>query len=391
MPIAPHGGKLINRVVEGKEREKLIELAPSLRKIKLSAREVSDLEMIGVGAFSPLEGFMCHKDYRTCLDFKRLENGLPWTIPVTLTVPGEDDSRYKIGKEYALTDQSDGLLAILSLEDKWKLDKEAECEHVLTTIDMAHPGVVYIKEVMNDVCLGGRISLLHRDPDPPFADNRLDPAECRVLFKTKGWKRIVAFQTRNPIHRAHEYIQKCAMETVDGLLLHPLMGETKKDDIPADVRMACYRKLLEGYYPPDRTVLSVYPAAMRYAGPREAVFHAIARKNYGCTHFIVGRDHAGVGKFYGTYAAHYIFNDYDPQEVGIVPMFFDHAFFCKNCGGMGTSKTCPHDSSNHVFLSGTKVRDMLSKGEMPPLEFTRPEIAEILAESYQKANLGMGI
>ena len=378
MAIEPHGGVLVNRIAEGKEKERLKNKVSGMEQIHLNAREISDLEMIAIGAFSPLEGFMGREDYLSTLDFMRLANGLPWTIPVTLSVTKKEADKLKEGKDVALLDQDGNILGCLHLKEKYEFDKEREAEQALRTTDEAHPGVKYLKE-MGDVLLGGKVTVLERPKHSDLFERfRLDPKETRVLFKLKGWKRIVAFQTRNPIHRAHEYIQKCALETVDGLMIHPLVGETKGDDIPADVRMKCYEVLLQSYYPRNRTVLSIFPAAMRYAGPREAIFHAIARKNYGCTHFIVGRDHAGVGNYYGTYDAHYIFDEFERAELGITPMFFDHTFYCRSCNGMASTKTCPHDSSHHVSLSGTAVRTMLSRGEVPPLEFTRPEVAEVL-------------
>ena len=383
MAIPPHGGVLINRTAKGDKRVHLIEKAKSMELIHLNTREVSDLEMIASGALSPLEGFMLKEEYNSVLDLMRLPNGFPWTIPITLSVQKADADKYKEGNDIALYDQSDYLLGILHLDEKYQFDKEKEAHKILRTTDESHPGVQYLKNI-GDILLGGKITLLNKPHHENFNHYRLAPKETRVLFKVKGWKRIVAFQTRNPIHRAHEYIQKCALEVVDGLLIHPLVGETKEGDIPATVRMRCYEILLKKYYPKTRTVLSVFPAAMRYAGPREAIFHALVRKNYGCTHFIVGRDHAGVGKFYGTYDAHYIFDEFVPEEIGIIPLFFDYTFFCKSCDGMASSKTCPHDSSEHIFLSGTAVREMLIKGKLPPPEFTRPEIAEILMSAFHE-------
>jgi sulfate adenylyltransferase len=384
MPIEPHGGTLINRIIEGNIKTKLEKKSGSLERVRLNPREISDLEMIATGGLSPLEGFMTKQDYMNVVDLMRLASGLPWTIPITLTASKKDAERLQEGTDVALVNAEDEVLAILHLEEKYLFDKEHEAAQVLRTTDENHPGVQYLQSI-GDVLLGGKISLLRRPAHDDFSKYRLDPHETRYLFRSKGWKRVVAFQTRNPIHRAHEYIQKCALETVDALLVHPLLGETKKDDIPGDVRMACYEVLLEKYYPKTRCVLSIFPAAMRYAGPREAIFHALARKNYGCTHFIVGRDHAGVGSYYGTYDAHYIFDEFDPEEIGITPLFFDHTFYCKTCEGMASSKTCPHESNHHVFLSGTKVREMLQQGEVPPMEFTRPEVAEILIK-HMKAS-----
>jgi len=384
MSLEPHGGKLINRLLQGRERDDLAEKARSLKKIKLTPRETSDVDMISIGAFSPLTGFMGKADYETVVNDMCLANGLPWTIPITLSVSADEASGLPPGQDVALVDESDEPYGFLHLEEKYTYDKRREAERVYRTTDEAHPGVKALYE-MGEVLLGGEVSVLKkRKLEPIFENYRLDPKELRDLFKEKGWKRVVGFQTRNPVHRAHEYLQKCAMEIVDGLLLHPLVGVTKEDDVPADVRMECYEVLLKGYYPKDRVIMAVLPASMRYAGPREAIFHAIVRKNYGCTHFIVGRDHAGVGNYYGTYDAHYIFDQFKPGELGITPLFFEHAFFCKKCYGMVSKKTCPHDSSHHVFLSGTKVREMLRKGEMPPPEFTRPEVAEVLIRGMKR-------
>ncbi|HKV42465.1 MAG TPA: sulfate adenylyltransferase [Blastocatellia bacterium] len=385
--IPAHGGTLVDREITGVEREILLEKVLAMPRIDLGAREISDLEMIAIGAFSPLEGFMCEDDYISVRGNKHLANGLPWTIPVTLSAVDDQAERLKEGQDIALYAGQNHLLGVLHLRQKFRYDKEREAERVYLTTEEAHPGVRALYS-QGDWLLGGPISLVNRSRNPEFPEQRLDPKQTREVFNNKGWKRVVAFQTRNPIHRAHEYIIKCALETVDGLLLHPLVGETKADDVPAKVRMRCYEAMLENYFPKTRAFLAVNPAAMRYAGPREAVFHALIRKNYGCTHFIVGRDHAGVGNYYGTYDAHYIFNEFDPAQVGITPMFFDHSFFCRTCESMATNKTCPHDAAVRVTLSGTKVREMLRRGEMPPREFSRPEVAKILIESMSDSGPG---
>ena len=382
--IAPHGGVLVNREVAGAERDALVARAATLPVITLDERQMSDLEMIAIGAFSPLTGFMGQADYTRVVEEMRLANGLPWTIPVTLAVSSDVAASIEPGTEVALADPAGRILAVMTVEDRFTSDKANECEKVYRTTDEAHPGVAAVL-AQGDVFLGGPVSVVNRPANPEFPEYRLDPAAVRAAFAERGWRTIVAFQTRNPIHRAHEYLQKCAMETVDGLLLHPLVGATKSDDVSADVRMECYKVILDKYYPGDRTLLAVNPANMRYAGPREAIFHALIRKNYGCTHFIVGRDHAGVGNYYGTFDAHHIFREFTPEEIGIAPMFFDHAFFCRVCGGMASVKTCPHGKENHVFLSGTKVREMLQAGEVPPSEFTREEVARILIGAMRDA------
>ncbi len=378
--IPAHGGKLVNRVLEGQQRTALLERIPTLKRLTLNRREIADLEMISTGAFSPLEGFVTSKDYESILHNMHLVNGLPWTIPITLSV--DDNSRKKIkeGEDLAMYSIDGDCLGVLHLEEIFPYDKTKEALQVYKTDDVKHPGVAALNE-QGSYYLGGRVSLVKGIVHADFRSHRLDPKETRVLFKERNWHTIVAFQTRNPVHRAHEYIQKCAMEMVDGLLLHPLVGETKSDDIPADVRMKCYEALLKNYYPQNRVVLSVLPANMRYAGPKEAILHALVRKNYGCTHFIVGRDHAGVGNYYGTFDAHYIFREFDPAEIGITPLFFDYTFYCQKCGAMASPKTCPHPPENHITLSGTKVREMLKNRITPPVEFTRPEIAEILMQN----------
>jgi sulfate adenylyltransferase len=386
--IPPHGGTLINRVLTGEAREEAAERAAHLEAIILNDLNLADLEMIAGGSLSPLTGYMERADYESVVRNMRLANGLPWTIPVTLAVSAEQASRIRVGQEVALVEQrEDGerILAILEVRDKYEYNREVEAQQVYRTTETAHPGVARLYR-QGEVLLGGPIWLIEWPyrTQHEFADLRYTPEQTRSLFVERGWRRVVGFQTRNPIHRAHEYIQKTALEIVDGLLLHPLVGETKSDDVPAATRVESYKAILAAYYPASRVLLGVFPAAMRYAGPREAVFHAIARKNFGCTHFIVGRDHAGVGKYYGTYDAHLIFDEFTSQEIGIIPLFFEHTFYCRKCGAVVSSKTCPHDKADHLILSGTQVRELLARGEMLPVEFTRPEVSRILMAGVQR-------
>ncbi|MGL5192242.1 MAG: sulfate adenylyltransferase [Chroococcales cyanobacterium] len=382
--IAPHGGHLINRIVSPAQKQEFLAQGETMPRLQLSDRALCDLILIAIGGFSPLTGFMDQKDYDPVVTDMRLGNGLPWSVPITLPVSEEIAEPLKEGSWVRLDDTEGKFVGVLELTQKYRYNKALEAVNVYRTEDQNHPGVKVLYE-QGPINLAGPIWLLDREAHPQFPDYQIDPAQSRALFREKGWKSIVAFQTRNPIHRAHEYITKCALESVDALLLHPLVGVTKGDDIPADVRMRCYEILMEKYYPKDRVILAINPAAMRYAGPREAIFHALLRKNYGCTHFIVGRDHAGVGDYYGTYDAQHIFDEFEPGELGIVPMKFEHAFFCQVTKNMATTKTSPSNPDQRIHLSGTKVREMLRNGELPPPEFSRPEVAAELARAMRVA------
>lgn len=379
--IKPHGGFLVNRIANEEEKEEIKEKSKFMKRIVLNNREISDLYMISIGAFSPLEGFVGKKDYINILENMRLSNGIVWPIPVTLSISEEEKEEIKNEERVLLTNLKGEIIGFIEVEEIYEYDKEREAKFVYKTTDLNHPGVKYLYE-SGDYLISGKIKMIKEPVHEEFKDFWFTPSQTRRIFNEKGWKQVVGFQTRNPIHRAHEFIIKTSLEIVDGVFINPLVGETKEDDIPADVRMKCYQVLIEKYFPKDRVFLGVYGAYMRYAGPREAVLHAIVRKNFGCTHFIVGRDHAGVGNYYGPFDAQKIFFEFKREEIEIYPLFFENAFYCKKCLEMRTVKTCPHSEDSRYSFSGSRIRELLSAGEIPPVEFTRPEVANILIEWY---------
>jgi sulfate adenylyltransferase len=385
--IPPHGGTLVNRFVTGAEAEDVLARARTLPAIALDGRAASDAELVATGALSPLVGFVGEEDYFSIVRRRRLANGVLFPIPITLSVPGSRRSEIGERKELALKDERGDVVGVIAVESLFVPDRVLEAKEVYKTTEDAHPGVAAIQRALKDgpeLAIGGRITLAKRPTQPKFPTHHRDPRELRALIAERGWRRTVAFQTRNPIHRAHEYLLRTALEIADGLVVHPLVGETKGDDVPAAVRVKAYEALLSKYFPKERVVLSAFPFAMRYAGPREALLHAIARQNYGFSHFIVGRDHAGVGKYYGTYDAQRAFDELEPNDLAITILAFEHSFFCSACGTVASIKTCPHDETKRLALSGTKVRELLAKGEALPEEFTRPEVAEILREAYSQ-------
>lgn len=380
MVADPHGGQLVNQVWSGEICREGLYRAKIGPAVSLSATALADVECLATGVFSPLRGFLTEADYHSVCDRMRLTDGTVWSIPISLPVSPD----VREGMELGLRDASNGeIVALMEVESLYEVDPLLEAERVFGTRDTKHPGVSRVLQ-SSRLRAGGPVYLLREPGRSGFSAYPAYPAETRALFQQLGWRTVVGFQTRNPVHRAHEYIQKCALEIVDGLFLHPLVGPTKADDLPADVRMRSYEAILEAYYPQERVCLGIFPATMRYAGPREAVLHALVRKNYGCTHFIVGRDHAGVGDYYGSYEAQDLIRSIAVEELGIQPLFFEHSFYCRRCQGMASSKTCPHSQDDRITLSGTKVREMLRSGVTPPPQFSRPEVIRVLMESLQQ-------
>ena len=385
--VPAHGGELKPLLLSDEARKSKIAAASSLKKINMTSRETSDLIMMAIGAFSPLSGFMIESDYKSVVETMHLADGTLWPIPITLSVSRSEADSIAIGQEVALVDaESKELMGTMVVRDKFGYDKTHEAAKVFRTSDAAHPGVAKVY-AQQDILLGGPVfALSELDYPERFSGHYARPSETRAIFDQKGWSTVAAFQVRNPIHRSHEYCTKIAMEVSDGLFIHPLVGKLKDDDIPADVRMSCYEVLLENYYPKDRVVLKVYPMEMRYGGPREAVLHAIIRQNFGCSHMIIGRDHAGVGKYYGPFDAQNIFKEFDASELAIKPLNIDWTFWCYKCEGMASQKTCPHEVKDRCLISGTELRRMLASGQLPPKEFGRPEVLQILMDYYKNLN-----
>jgi sulfate adenylyltransferase len=379
--VSPHGGALVDRIATDSEAARLRGRISDLVAITMDGRELADLELIATGAASPLTGFLGSADYRSVLERLRLADGAVWPLPLTLAVDEETKARLAPGREAALFDGDGRLWGAIRVAEIFERDPLDESRHVYKTEDPSHPGVAYLLSRPRWL-VSGEVLALPLPENLPFAEWRLTPRQLREEIRSRGWKRVAGFQTRNPIHRAHEHLTKLALEFTDGLVIHPLVGETKSDDVPASVRFQAYEALVDKYYPSGRTLLAAFPAAMRYAGPREALFHAIVRKNYGITSLIVGRDHAGVGKFYGPYEAQQIFDRFTPEELGVTPLKFEPTFFCRSCDALASPRTCPHDAGARLELSGSKVREMLRSGRHLPAQFTRPEIAEILREHY---------
>lgn len=382
--VPAHGGKLSPlRVSDPTEHATLIRRAADLTQVSLNSKSISDVIMLGTGAYSPLPGFMGEADYLKVVEQMRLSNGILWPIPVTLPISRDQSNKMSPGSDVALMDEAENqVMAIMSISEIFEYDKAHEVEHVYGTTDQSHPGVAKVY-AQDEIYLAGPIKVLSEGAYPESYPEFARPAETRELFKQKGWSSIAAFQTRNPIHRSHEYLTKVALELCDGLLIHPVVGKLKPGDIPADIRIKCYHAMMEHYYNPEKTALKVYPIEMMYAGPREALLHAIIRQNFGCSHMIIGRDHAGVGDFYGAYDAQEIFNTLNPDDLYLKPINMDWTFWCYQCETIVSVNTCPHNDEDHLMISGTKLRSMLAAGKRPPKEFSRPEVIDILSAYYR--------
>lgn len=389
MLIPPHGGALVDLRLTPDDVASARENAQKMPRIRLDRKEIDDLEMLATGVYSPLRGFMGQSDFFSVLERMRLKDDTVWPLPVTLRATAEEIDHIGTSDRIALENETGTILAVMELHERFLAERSSTARAIYGTDDPAHPGVQTLMSE-GDFCLGGSLQVLDLPARKRFLPYRLEPSDTRREFEKRGWNRVVGFQTRNPLHHAHEYIQKCALEEVDGLILQPIVDDPKPDDVPAAVRMKTYEAIFAHYYPPEHSMISIFPEFMQYAGPREAVFHALCRKNYGCSHFIVGRDHAGVGNYYGPYDAQRIFSRFEPNEIGIIPIFFEVAFYCRRCENMATLKTCPHKAEDHVLYSGTQIRTMLRAGEPPPREFTRPEVAEILIEAYRTLHPELG-
>lgn len=383
-PVPAHGGRLVPLLISNDERAEAMAEARTLPQARLSSREMSDLIMLAMGAFSPLEGFTVKADYENILANMHLKDDTLWPIPITLSISREAADKIKEGQRIALlSSDNNEVMASMLVEEIYTYNKQEEAIQIFGTDDDQHPGVQKIYE-QGDVYLGGPVKIFSEGEYPERFAEFARPAETRAIFAERGWTTIAAFQTRNPLHRSHEYLTKIALEVCDGLLIHPIVGKLKEGDIPAEVRMECYKVLIDNYYPKDRVVLKVYPMEMRYGGPREAILHAIIRQNFGCSHLIIGRDHAGVGSYYGPFDAQKIFDEINPRDLYIRPLKLDPTFWCQKCGSMASPKTCPHGKEDHLSISGTKLREMLTRGERPPEQFSRKEVTDILIKTNQR-------
>jgi len=381
--VPPHGGAPLKPLlVADGERGEALARAGSMPRITLSSRELSDLFMLGMGAYTPLDGFMGEADWRgACVDMK-LSDGLFWPIPITLSCKRNEADAISIGDEIALADEEGTLVGSLRVDEKYEIDRDLECENVYGTTDENHPGVQKVLE-QGDINLAGPVAVLSEGHYPEtYKGLYYRPEETRALFEEKGWSKVAAFQTRNPMHRSHEYLAKIAIEIGDGILIHQVLGALKPGDIPADVRVDAIDTLVENYFVPGTAVQAGYPIEMRYAGPREALLHALFRQNFGCSHLIVGRDHAGVGDYYGPFDAHHIFDTLDEGSLVTQPLKIDITFYCRKCDGMATGKTCPHGEEDRLNISGTRLREMFANREAVPAEFSRPEVVEVLQAYY---------